>query len=68
MKITKKALKTGNVLLEDGNGRVLKFTRKQALTQIKKFKKEAERRLINGYKFKHLELIEKDEYFCYSMA
>lgn len=68
MKKVKKPIKTGNVLFTDGNGKVLKFTEKQALTQIKRFRRTAEIRLCNGFKYKHLELIEKDEYFCYSMA
>lgn len=68
MKQVKKPLKTGGIFLTDENGRVLKFTAKQAMTQIKRFRKNSERKFTNGFKYKHLELIEKDQYFCYSMA
>lgn len=68
MTVTKKPLKTGGIFLTDADGKVLKFTAKQAMTQIRRFKKDAERRLTNNFKYKHLELIEKESYFCYPMA
>lgn len=68
MKQIKKPLKTGGIFLTDANGRILKFTEKQALIQIRKFRKISEKKFTNGFKYKHLELIEKDQYFCYSMA
>lgn len=68
MKQVKKPLKAGADYYRDANMNIIKFTRRQAVTMIKRFKKEKEKRYINGFKYKHLELIEKDNYFCYSLA
>lgn len=68
MKQTKKPLKTGTDFYRDANMNIVKFTRKQAMIIIKRFKKEKESRYTNGFKYKHLELIEKETYFCYSLA
>lgn len=68
MKQVKKPLKAGTDFYRDANMNIVKFTRKQAMTMIKRFKKEKESRYTNGFKYKHLELIEKEGYFCYSMA
>ena len=68
MKQVKKPLKTGTDFYRDANMNIVKFTRKQAVTMIKRFKKEKENRFTNDFKYRHLELIEKDEYFCYSLA
>lgn len=68
MATQKKPLKTGSTFFTDANFNVVKFTRKQALAQIKRFKKDRERRFTNGFKYQHCELIEKEEYFCYSLA
>lgn len=68
MKQQKKPLKTSGDFYRDANMKVIKFSRRQAIGLIKKFKKEKEARYTNGFKYKHLELIEKDEYFCYSLS
>lgn len=65
---TKKPLKTGTDFYRDANMNIVKFTRKQAVTMINRFKKEKEKRYTNGFKYAHLELIEKEDYFCYSLA
>ncbi|CAM0049850.1 hypothetical protein VPHK460_0126 [Vibrio phage K460] len=68
MKQVKKPLKTGGVFFTDANLNIVKFTKKQAETQIKRFRRDAERKLTNNFKYKHLELVEKGDYFTYSMA
>lgn len=68
MKQIKKPLKTSSVFLTDANFNIIKFTKRQAETQIKRFRRDAERKLTNNFKYKHLELIEKEDYFTYSMA
>jgi len=65
---TKKPLKVGTDFYRDANMNIVKFTRKQAITMINRFKKEKEKRFTNGFKYVHLELIEKEDYFCYSLA
>jgi len=68
VKQVKKPLKAGTDFYRNANMDIVKFTRNQVLTMIKRFKREKEARFTNGYKFKHLELIEKGDYFCYSLA
>ena len=64
----KKKIKINNGFAQDSNFNDVYMTLKQATTYCKKYKIILEKQFTNGYKFKHFDMIEKDNYFTCSIA
>ena len=67
-KVIKKPLKSGNIFITDSNFNIIKFTEKQALARTKRFKRELEKKFINGYKFKSCTVVDRGDYFTQSIS
>lgn len=66
--VIKKPIKEGGTLITDGDFNVMLFTENEATARLRKFKKNIERSFVNGFKFKSATLIEREEYFAFSLS
>ena len=64
----KKKVKINNGFAQDANFNNAYMTLKQATLYCKKYKRTLEKKFINNYKFKHFNMIEKDNYFTCSIS